>query len=483
MKSSKLILLLQALQHEELRWMAKWVRSPYYNNNELVISLFDYLRKYHPHFDSPRIEKEQVFQHLLPGEKFDDRRIRLLMFRLSDLIEEFIVAQRLKADRFQHKQLLVAELGDRHQYNFFEKKNKELTKELEKTAYKNENYYLQKWQLQYDHFFHTQISRYRFSAKQMSEIMISLDAFYLLSKMRYGTELRNRQNILTEEHEIVLLQESREAASKHPLFSQDKVFQVYGDVLLLMEDPQNEEIFLRLEDNGIPHFHLFPPNYQSILLRYMINSSIQLYTKGKAEYLRKQFNLFQLGLEKDLFIVEGGNLSDTTFLNIIVTGSALGEVDWAENFIHTYSPKLAEDRRENAVNLGNGYLRFAQKDFKQSISALRGVESSDIQYLLRLKSLSLRNYFELFLGDDSYYELVVYESKAFEKFLRRNVQISKNRVKAYLNFTSTLRRIATWKTNLQLTERNLNNIQAELEKAGSVIAKQWILEKVGELRK
>ncbi len=477
MRESKLIALLRSIKPEEQRWLAKWVRSPYYNSNEWVVALFDHLRKYAPGYDSPKITKEAIFKHVFPDKPYDSQRLRVLMFRLSGLVEEFLVAQRLKQGRLLHQQLLQAELGERNQYELFLKQNQSLAEQLEQSPYRDEYYYLARWRQQHDHFFHPRTARYGFSADQLEGIMQNLDAFYILSKMRYSAELRNRQNILPEAYEIALLGESIQLAEKHPVFGGDKVFQAYRDILALMEQPENESIYRRLEDIAYHHLHLLCPADQASLLRYLVNTSIQLYNKGKQEYLGRQFRLYQLGLEKALFLDEG-KLSDTTFLNIIVTASVLGELDWIEKFIARYAPALPAAQQVDAVSLATAYWYFAKGDFSASNALLQQVESSGLQYQLRVKSLSLRNYFELFLQDDTYYDLVVYESKAFGKFLRRNEKISSGRAQGYLNLASSLRKLAGLKAGGQLSSDKLAKLRKKLEREGSVVARPWLMEKL-----
>lgn len=475
-----MIALLRSIQPEELHWLAKWVRSPYYNSNTQVAALFDYLRKYAPAFDPSKLSKEKAFERLFPDKPYDDQRLRLLMFRLSGLIEEFLVAQRLKRDRLACQQLLQAELGERNQYELFIKKNQELGVQMENTPYRDEHYYLAQWRRQHDYFFHPQAARYGFSADQLREMMQNLDAFYILSKMRYSAELLNRQNILPESYEIALLEESIQLAEDHPVFGAGKVFQAYRDVLGLMEQPENENIFERLERFASSHLHLFRPGDQASLLRYLVNASIQLYNQGKQEYLRRQFLLYQLGLEKELFLDEG-QLSDSTFLNIIVTATVLGEMNWVERFIAQYAPKLPAGRQVDAVSLGTAYWYFAQGDFSASNALLRQVAGTDLQYQLRIRSLSLRNYFELFLQDATYYGLLIHESKAFAKFLRRNEKISESRARGYLNLASFLRKLARLKINGQLTAGKLEKLRKKLEREGAAVARPWLQEKLAEM--
>jgi len=480
MEESKLAALLRSVKSKELGWLSKWVRSPYYNSNPLIMALFDYMRKYAPAFDSPKLAKEVVSEHLFPGEPYDNQRLQLVMHRLSNLVEEFLVGQRLKRDRLLYQQLLQEELGERGAYDLFVKQNEKLGRRLEQRPYHDEHYYLAKWRQQHDHFFHPRTARYRFTTDQLEAMMQNLDAFYVLSKMRYSTELRNRQNILPEAYEIALLEESIALAEQHPVFKTDSVFQAYRSILALMEEPENEHTYQQLEDIAHHHLHSLRPADQSALLRYLINSSIRLYSNGKPEYLRRQFQLYQIGLDKALFLDEG-SMSAATFLNIIVTASVLKELDWIENFIAKYAPKLPASQQVDTVSLGTAYWYFAGGEYTAANDLLRQVESSDLQYQLRVRSLSLRSFFELFLQDETYFELLTHEANAFRKFLRRNSKITEQRAGGYLYLTSFLLKLTRLKVNRQLTPGKLSELQKALEEEDAVVARQWLREKLSSL--
>lgn len=482
MHKSKLISLIRSLRPEEFHWCQKFLKSPFYNSHELPLSLFQYISRYLPDLDSPKLAKAITFRKLFPGEPYDLQKMRKAMHRLADLLEEFLLAMRLRDQPLQKAQLLLDAFGDRNLYDQFEKKTSALIEALEALPYRDEHFYLSLWRLQYEQFFHPQTRRLQFSSESLRMMMQNLDAFYILSKMRYSAELRNRQNILPEAYEIALLKEARQLAENHPVFGPDEIFQTYRDILALMEQPEDEDIYRRLEGIAFYHLHRFRPTDQSYLLRYLINTCIQWYNNGKTEYLERQFRLYQLGLDAALFLEEG-RLSDSTFLNIIVTATVLKELAWVEGFIAQYAPHLPLEHQVDAVSLGTAYWYFAKARFSASNNLLRQVESTDLQYLLRVRSLSLRNHFEIFLRDDTYYELWMDESEAFKKFLRRNKQLIDTRVESYLKLIYFLRKLTKWRMEQQMQEKQLLKLDRELLRSEKVVAKQWLLEKISSLKK
>lgn len=481
MKSSKLLLLFQTFQPEEMRWMSKFVRSPFYNSNEKVVELFEYLRKYYPDFSSPKLEKEKVFQVLFPKTAFDDQRLRLLMFRLAEVAEQFIVANRIRQQPFLYQSHLIDELESRNLDAMFEKRSQQALKQLEKESFRDHHYHEAVWRLHHQRYYFANKERKKSKTHSLESTLHHFDAFYFLTKLRYAGELFNRQNIFTESHNVLLLGEIRELIDQAEAFKDKQIFRIYQDVLLLMENNLDEQVYDRLEANFVQHMDQIRPTDQASLIRYLINSTIQLYQNGRLGYLDRQFRLYQLGLSNDLFFIEQ-HLPESTFLNIVITATVLKETSWASNFIEEYQQHLPDHDRHDASCLARAYCCAAMGKYLESNQNLHQVSRTGLGYMLRVKSLSLRNYFELFLEDPSYFELFLYESKSFEKYIRRNKKISANRAMGYQNFIQMLRKIGKLRsTQLLLDKKELAKLKGEIASTQVLVAKKWLLDKMEAL--
>lgn len=473
MHTSKVLELIKSLDAAEIRWLAKFVRSPFYNQNKDVIALFDYIRKYRPAFSSPRLKKEVVFQAILPMEKFSDHRLRLIMHRLANLVEKFLVAQLFEKDKTAYKTQLIKALGERGLYDTFAKRSLELSRSLEDQPFRDEAYHEQQWQLKRDLWFHPETPRYSNTASLLEEALKHLDIAYYMNKFRFSGELLNRQNILSERYDFLLLEDLQNLLPESSYLNGQIVLQVYNDILLLMANPLEEKIYNRLEHNFKANLHLFRKPDQATLLRYLINCTIQLNNTGKTKYLNHQFELYQLGLAEDLF-TENGVLSEFTFLNIVITGTVLGEINWVENFL-----AKVVDIPSHALDLAWAYWHFANKSFASANELLLKIDQNDLAYALRIKSLSIRNHYEMFLQDESYYDLFLNECKSFEKFIRRNGQITANRASGYLNFIGLIKKLGNLRfKNVLVESKKVEKLREELNQSKTIVAKQWLRKKL-----
>lgn len=460
-----------------MHWMAKFVRSPYHNRNQDVIELLDYIRKYHPECAAPGLRREQVFQKIWPHLPYSDRALRLLMFRLARLAEQFLVMQLLKQKPYHYDRLLITALGERDLYDLFTKRTEALIKELEAQPYRDESFYRKLWELQLNLLSHPETVRLQISAEQLHDVMALLDNYYAVAKLRYSSDLLNRQNILPEHYDILLLEEVQDLSSRADSFRKNKVLQLYGDLLPLLTHPANENLYARLEENFFQNRDLLQVADQRMVLRCLINASSQLYILGKANYLERQFALYELGLKEEVFI-EKGKLPESTFLNVVVTATILHKVEWTRAFIDQYQ----ETQSDNTLNFAEAYWYFSKQDFQQSNAFLGRVKEQDIAHQLRKKLLSLRNHYELFCQDPTYYTLFFDESRAFEKFVRRNDQITARRGKGYLNFLTSIRKIGKLKSeNRRVQRRQKVGLTEEITGLQPLEARSWLLEKISLL--
>ena len=90
MYKSNLIEILSSLSYKEVKNFVDFVNSPFYNKNEGVIKLMNYLRKYHGSYDEINSEKEKVFKKIFHGAVYNDAFLSSLIFKLNQLAEDFI---------------------------------------------------------------------------------------------------------------------------------------------------------------------------------------------------------------------------------------------------------------------------------------------------------------------------------------------------------------------------------------------------------
>ncbi|MBE2219653.1 MAG: hypothetical protein IAE90_15685, partial [Ignavibacteria bacterium] len=76
MLKSNLLEILAALNLKEFKDFGEYVNSPFFNKNEAVIKLYEYIRRYFPALEGLNFGKENVFSEIFPNAEYNDGFMR-----------------------------------------------------------------------------------------------------------------------------------------------------------------------------------------------------------------------------------------------------------------------------------------------------------------------------------------------------------------------------------------------------------------------
>lgn len=91
MNNSQFIKILKTLSTDEKKKFRKFLLSPYFNTNKILVKLFDHLTKKYKGYTN--INENKVFQFIYPGKKVNKKRIRDLSSEMLGLCERFMAEE------------------------------------------------------------------------------------------------------------------------------------------------------------------------------------------------------------------------------------------------------------------------------------------------------------------------------------------------------------------------------------------------------
>lgn len=472
MYQSKLFTLLRGIDTSELRWLHKFLKSPFYNTNQQYLQLFEYIKKYHPDLDSPKLTKEAAHKKLFPKEKFNVQRMRKMMHELTVLVEDFMVAQHFHNDQKARKKVLTEELGRRNIYALFEKGIEEQQAALEAQPYRNEAYSLEQFELRENLFGHPSTVRQKNSEIHLLALSKDLDRFYFLKKLAIGVNLESARNIYSMESELPFFEEILEEIEKREL-EDVPVVRLYILVYQLFRNKEDEQLFKELHDLFLEKKNELDLENREMILKYLTNYSTFQLNKGRSEYVRLSFDLYKIGLQEK-FLVKNNRMSVYSFGNIVTAGCFLKEFDWVEKFINENKDFLNENEKRETLSLNKSNLFFNRGDYSQTIEILISCPFSKTHDKIRAKTLLIKSYVELYMNDESYYDMLVTQLESFDRYVRREKMISINNKNSLLNFIRGIQKLV----NLKLSKEDLAEFQQKIKSSKSVSNKPWLLSKI-----
>lgn len=476
MHNSKLIRLLKTLEPAECKDFPKFLQSPFFNSNKQCLSLCKYLLKYHPDFDSPKLGKELVFQKIFPGKPYNYNTLSNLMTSLANLTEEYLLNLQFQKEDFEKKKMLTNALGERKGcYDLFKKKTEELIKEVETRKVKDIGYYMELRSLNHGLYYHPITNRQASGISGIKKAMDNLDLFYAQTKLLYSLELKAREYLFGETPAVIL--ENKPILDRETfLAAESPVCSIYLKILKLYDFVYDKNIFNEARSLLSEHIQTIGSEERAVIILHLLNYCIRLINKGKSKFFREAFELYKTGLQYGAFI-EQNRLSEVLFSNIVSVGARCGEFVWVKNFIQEHRHFLEEEERESATLLSLAFLAFNEGKYSQAIDLLLNHTFEKPLNTIKSKTILLRTYFELFVRDDSYYELLLAQTLSFEKHIRRNKDISTEKADGFLNFIKLTRRVANGLLENHIPEDLIDAIESHV----SLPYKEWLLQKAGKL--
>ena len=113
MKKSKLFDLLKPLSTKEIEKFRSYVYSPFFNKNQKLRRLCDYILVFAPDFADQQLEKPNVYKHIFGDQKYQVLQINNIISDLLQLLYDFLAQLQFQQKPQIQKYLLLEELMNR----------------------------------------------------------------------------------------------------------------------------------------------------------------------------------------------------------------------------------------------------------------------------------------------------------------------------------------------------------------------------------
>jgi len=464
-KNPVLYALLLTLDNAELRRFGKFVRSPYFTHRTELAAMYACLAHCrYRQLDLP--DKNTLFQKTFPGQNYDDLLLRATMSDLRELLEEFLLQQRLRKQEIQARLALAAEFRDRNLDKFFLQSIRKVEQLLNDAPVANADHLALVLELQLEKA-HFQTRTIRAGELPLQDISNSLDTLYLAQKLRHACTQLSHQAVYKTSYDFGLLHKVLDAVAEGPYLQVPAIALYYYCYRFLTEQYSQayfQQFRLALQQNGA----LFPDSELKNLYLLAINFCIRKLNTGDELFLREGWALYREGLERG-FLLEHGRLSGFTFNNVAAFGIKMGAYEEVETFILKYAEHLEPVQREGFVAFNRARLEYARKHYEQALRLLQSADFKDLVNNLIAKTLLLKIYFEL-----REFDLLDAHLENFRSFIRRR-EVSDYHRANYNNIIGMVRKLCALPPGNQPARQAL---QQEIKNTEILTEREWLLQQV-----
>jgi hypothetical protein len=460
-----------------MREFSEYVRSPFFNKNQSIIKLFDYIKKQYPAFDSKKIEKELVYKKLFPGTEYNDGFMRTIMFNLAQLAEDFLSYSNYKKDYFSVQRHLAVELNERELYKLFEKNMREVHTALEKDSVKESEHYYNSYYFEYENLYY--LSKIHFERNEkfiqktgIHEIFNHLTYYYVIRILKFYLYVLNTKNIYKIDYKTDIIEDILKGI-KPEQFKNIPLINIYINLLMMHINPGEESHF----NKAVEMIETADISYDE-LIEAFINIENYCKTKirlGHVEYEKILFKIYKIELDRNCYLLNN-RMPHKLYRNIIDLALRLDEPDWTKDFIEKHNKELDAEFQENSYLYSTALLEFYKKNFEKSLEILSRVRYDEIYHKLEIKCFTAAIYYEL-----NHEDSLLSSLDSFRHFINNDKLIPEARKESYTNFIKVVKKMNNLKNSNKRDIIEVKILADKVKKTEQVQNRQWIEKKVQEL--
>ncbi|MBZ0201653.1 MAG: hypothetical protein K8I03_01410 [Ignavibacteria bacterium] len=482
MHNSNVISILRKFSQAEINEFTLFIRSPFYNKNQSIVKIYEYLKKQWPDFELTATGRKFIYKKIFESREYNDGFMRVLISKLTQLLEEYLTVINIRNRPLSQKIFLLNELNLRKLEKEFRAVIKKADVILSETPGNSMNYFYDKAMLEDNKYFFYNWSlgtKRKNKTPEEGSLKLIIDnftRFYLIASL---TMLRKVQYIKYYRKiniDLSFIEQILKTLESHPEeFSDTPLINLYTNEILLLTKGDRKYyntlklIFLK-EAQKLSYPELY--SLHNILQRYLAKQVIT----DKHDFKREQFVLYKNAVSKNIIVYPFKTyIEEYMFIAIVNSSLSANDIAWARSFIFSNEKFLLDNIKEIVTQICLAKIDFSEGNFAKSFSRLKNIKTKNPDTQLQIKVILLKIYFELSLFEeavlaiDSTRHLLIKAEKSVPSVFTENY-------KGFLKFYSVL---------LKAKEKNRNNKLKEklyiLKKNNFIHEKAWLLEKTALL--
>ena len=232
--NNKLLSILDSFSKVELNRLKKFVESPYFNANQEIIRLNQYI---YTKFDKElSFTKEELWIALGKEEVYNSLKLRKLFSDLLKLVEQFLAQEVYEENKLLKANYLLKSVSNKDLKKLYSTSLSNAYRTSEKAPYRESEYFLYQYQREKNIYELKNSDLDRNTESNVNQIVNYLDYFYLAEKMRYLCEIIVRENIISMDYQILFRDEIVAHLKKYKYDEVPLVSIYYHMYLTLTED-------------------------------------------------------------------------------------------------------------------------------------------------------------------------------------------------------------------------------------------------------
>ncbi|MEM8585437.1 MAG: hypothetical protein AAGF87_14255 [Bacteroidota bacterium] len=455
MKNSKFHDLISSFSTEELKKLADFCHSPYFNKNEDVKCLASIVYKQ----KAAKLDPVHLWHELFPKKTFNAKKWSYLASSFLRLGEEFIALEQIKQQPARWELIHLQASAKRGLKKSYRRQSRRF-KELISTPNERNQDLLR---MRYDFSFLEENQAERSRQPRLEELLKNLEADYLAKKWQIGCAMLIQQELFKNEYVFSWFGPD----DSYDDLAHSEQANLFRNAYRLQQTPNQLERLIAFVDSLQTSADFIEKEAQTALIQIALNYCIRQIRAGHTTFSDQLLALYKIGLDRG-YLLRDGKLSPFNYKNIVKLGLGLGQFAWVKEIIESYTGLLPAHTREDAYHYSMADLYYYQHKYEQSLGHLRDTEFTDVHYALGARAMLLKIYFEQ--GETEPMHALF---SSFYIYLLREKKVGKGTKDAYMNFLRF-----TKKLDRMQNIDSFNKLRTKVSECNSLNDRNWLLSQI-----
>lgn len=484
MLKSSLLNIVRTFNSDEFERFSEFLRSPYFNKKDNVILLFDEIKKYHPGYDDPELNREKIWKKIFPGKKFNYGIMKNTIYDLMKLCERFITIEHYGSDELRTFADLTEALDKRYAAKVLSTRLLTFEKNFNSDHAGKSGMQIQDYYHALSKMYWLKLANTYNDSGSEDEQIAELGTSYMLSAFLINMytiydSIRLIRFIKNKESDTVVLKKILDKINGEVIShlktlkgTDADIMNCYHAMYASVRDPGDLDAYYRYKLALSNAAHLFNKADFRNMCIYLNNSMINQ-TSLKINKEVESLYVYDMLIDNGVFRESSGIVPDNVFNNYILNKSSSFDADGMEEFIKQFIGDVPENKRENCRLFAEAHLSFIRGDHARSLELISMINLSYFDLKYYLKNLQMMNYYEL---DD--YEGFILAFDSYKHFAENNRNVQDVLKKRITSFYKTTKHLFSLRKEFDEYEcRKLRDVISSAQ----IARRSWLTKKLDEL--
>lgn len=454
-----------SLSAKELTSFGAYLGLTAFNRKLQLKEIYDQLSVIKP-TELKQMDRKKLFKTMFPNRSFDDQYLRNTCFKLQQLLQKFLLIEKIDLQNFSEQSALLEVFRERELDELFQQQLRKMKTGQERQRLRDYTFYQRQFTLLDTEDAFT-VSQLRSQPTHFQEADQALEYHFILRKLRQACNLLGHQNLHSVTYDFGMLEQVLKYMEQKKI-DQAPVLDLYYNCYFSLAKPEEDTYFFKFRDLLSCHEHLLSVTETSELYLRLLNQYIRRINQGQNKYLEEVFDLYRTGIAQG-YLLEGQYISRFIYRNAIFSGLRLKRFPEVFEFIHQYKNKLDKTYRDSTFYFCLTRYHYALGDLDRAIDLLEQYDYKDLLSNLAAKTLLARIYYER-----EELSVLEYFLISFTAFVKRKKGLGYHRA-SFLNFISILKKM----TRLPAYDPEARKKLAErVATTNPLTERNWLLEKL-----